>query len=77
MNLPDKDRKIICLYFGFYNDKCYTQQEIAAIFGLSQHTIYYFIEKNILKIKKYLVEHDYIDKPRERKPKKNSFKMKQ
>lgn len=34
--LPVRDREIIMLYFGFYNDKCYSQLEIANMVNLSQ-----------------------------------------
>jgi len=49
--LSERDRKILMLYFGFYDDKEYTQCEIADILNLSQPYISRRIKKllNILK----------------------------
>lgn len=33
--LPDRDKEIIMLHFGFYNDRIYTQKEIADKFHIS------------------------------------------
>lgn len=35
-DLPDRDRKIITLYFGFYNNEMHTQKELADILSISQ-----------------------------------------
>ena len=35
-DLPDREREIIMLYFGFYNDKIYTQKEIADMMSNSR-----------------------------------------
>lgn len=37
--LPERDKEIIMLYFGFYNGKKYTQKEIANKFNISQSYI--------------------------------------
>lgn len=42
--LPDRDREIILLYFGFYNNRIYTQSEIADKMGLS------YVSRLIIKI---------------------------
>lgn len=38
-NLPDREREITKLYFGFYDNKTYTLQEIANIFKISRTSI--------------------------------------
>lgn len=57
--LPDRDRKIIMLYFGFYN-KNYTQKEIAHIMLISQEYVSKLIRKNLKKIEEQLVKKDII-----------------
>lgn len=53
--LPDRDQEIIKLYFGFYNDVCYTEEEISKIYNISQSRISKIIRNNLPKIKqKYL-----------------------
>ena len=53
--LPDRDQEIIKLYFGFYNDVCYTEEEISKIYNISQSRISRIIRNNLPKIKqKYL-----------------------
>jgi len=49
-DLPDRDREIIMLYFGFYNGKTYTQKEIADFFSVNQS----YISKLITRILKWL-----------------------
>lgn len=44
--LPDRDKEIIKLYYGFYDNRCYTQSEISEKVGLSQ----VYISRLILKI---------------------------
>lgn len=53
-NLPHKYSKIIMLYFGFYNDKIYTQKEIANKLNFSQPYISRLLVKLIKKITKIL-----------------------
>ena len=48
--LPEREREIIMLHFGFYDGKIYTQQEIAAKFSLSQSYISRLITKIVKKI---------------------------
>lgn len=53
--LPDRDQEIIKLHFGFYNDVCYTEEEISKIYNISQSRISRIIRNNLPKIKqKYL-----------------------
>ena len=52
--LPDKDKEIIMLRFGFYNDRVYTQKEIADKFHISQPHVYRLITKIVNKLGKQL-----------------------
>lgn len=54
--LPEKDKEIIILAFGFYDNKKYTQKEIATKLNVSQSSTCRLINKIILKIKKQLNE---------------------
>lgn len=49
-DLPNRDREIIMLYFGFYNDKIHTQKEIADMMSISQS----YVSRLIIKIVKRL-----------------------
>ncbi len=51
-NLPERDKKIIMLYFGFYNNKTYNQAEISKIMSISQSLVSKIIIKSIQRIKK-------------------------
>ncbi len=48
LELNDRDKEIIMLYFGFYDDRCYNQKEIAKIFNITQSVVSRII-KRILK----------------------------
>lgn len=48
--LPDHDREIILLYFGFINDRTYMQREIAEKFNISQSYVSRVIIRNVKKI---------------------------
>ena len=49
-DLPDRDRKIIMLYFGFYHDETYSQREIADMMSLSQSYVSRVIKRVVKKI---------------------------
>lgn len=49
--LNERDRKIVMLYFGFYNNKRYEQQEIADMFEISQSQTSKIINCSLRKIK--------------------------
>ena len=49
--LSERDREIVMLYFGFYNNKRYDQQEIADMFGISQSQTSRIINCSLKKIK--------------------------
>ena len=61
-NLPDKDREIISLYFGFFNNKRLNQREIADLYSVSKAYISRIITKNLKKIRKDLEKRDIIEK---------------
>ena len=48
--LPERDRKIITLHFGFEEDKIYTQKEIADILFVSQSYISRLVKKIVREI---------------------------
>lgn len=60
-SLNPKDRKIIKLYFGFYNDKQYTQTQISEIMGVSRSYISTIINKNLKNIKYSLINQNLIE----------------
>lgn len=49
-SLPERDRKIITLHFGFEEDKTYTQKEIADILFVSQSYISRLVKKIVREI---------------------------
>ena len=60
-DLPDHDRKIIMLHFGFYNDKTHTQREIANMLSISQSYVSRLIRKIVKQIGKILEEKGLIE----------------
>ena len=52
--LPGRDKEIIMLHFGFYNDRIYTQKEIADKFHISQSYVSRVITKIVNKLGKQL-----------------------
>ena len=48
--LPDRDREIIMLHFGFYNNEVHTQKEIADMMSISQSYVSRLITKIVKKI---------------------------
>lgn len=59
--LPDRDREMTKLYFGFYNNKRYTQREIASLMFISQGHVSRTISKIVKKIGKRLQEMGIIE----------------
>ena len=55
LNLPDRERQIIYMYFGFIDDKIYTQKEIAKYFGVDQSYISRIIKMVLLQLQNNLV----------------------
>lgn len=53
--LSDRDRKVILLYFGFLDDYCYSQEEIASIIHVSQSFVSRIIRRSLVKLKEELL----------------------
>lgn len=49
--LKERDRKVIMLYFGFYDGKAHTQQEIADMMSISKDVVFRIISSNINKLR--------------------------
>lgn len=60
-NLESREKELVIKYFGFL-DRCYSQQELAEEYNLSQSYISRVILKSLEKIKKQLEKEDIIDK---------------
>ena len=52
--LPNREKEVVMLYFGFYNDRIYTQEEIAGKLNISQSYTSRLIKKIVKKIGKQL-----------------------
>ena len=65
--LPDKNRDIILLYFGFNDGKRYTQDEIAKKFNIDQSYVSRLIKINVKKIKEELIELGIVDEISEKR----------
>lgn len=59
--LPLRDREIIMLRFGFYNDKCYSQSEVANMMNISRARVSMLITKVIGKLRQELQRLDIIE----------------
>ncbi len=70
-NLPERNKEIIKLYFGFYDNKVYSQTEIAKKFNLSRSHISMLISKTTEKIGKILESKGVIELHSKQKPQKN------
>lgn len=79
-SLPEREREIIMLYFGFYEGRVYKQKEIADKLNISRSYASRLIAKIVKKIKKQLeevgiVEPDLIVRKRRSKIKKPQIKV--
>ena len=79
-SLPEREREIIMLYFGFYEGRIYKQKEIADKLNISRSYASRLIAKIVKKIKKQLeevgiVEPDLIVRKRRSKIKKPQIKV--
>lgn len=59
--LPERDKKIVMLYFGFIGDRTYSQAEISNIFGLSQSYITRVLKKNLETIREELIKAEIVE----------------
>lgn len=64
-DLPNRDKEIIMLYFGFYGDKTYTQTEIANMLSLTQSHVSRLIKKNVKRLSQQLQKKGFIELKRE------------
>ena len=60
-NLSGRDKEIIMLYYGFYNDRVYNQSEIANKFNISQPQISKLIKRIVSQLKEQLKQKGIID----------------
>ena len=60
-DLPNRDKEIIMLSFGFYGDKTYTQAEIANMLFISQSSISRLVKKIVKKLGQQLQEKGFIE----------------
>ena len=60
-DLPNRDKKIIMLHFGFYSDKTYTKTEIANMLSLSRPYVSSLVKKIVKKLGKQLQEKGFIE----------------
>lgn len=75
--LPDREKKIIELYFGFYNDRIHSQEEIADKLHISQSQVSRLITKLVKILGKQLESVGAIElhaKPKIKKKRKNDLR---
>ncbi len=60
--LPEREREIIKLYYGFYNDKRYSQREIGELFNVTSQRISCILSKNIKQLSEQLKATEDIEK---------------
>lgn len=69
-DLPNRDREIIMLHFGFYNDKTHTQKEIADMMSISQSYVSRLITKIVKRLGQQLQQKGIIElRTEEKSPK--------
>lgn len=71
-NLPDRDREIIIMYFGFDGDNICTQNDIAEKFNISQSYASRVINKILVNIKSELERQNIIETRKKRTRKKRT-----
>ena len=60
-DLPEYDKNILMLHFGFYNDKQYKQKEIADMLSLSQPQVSRIITRSVKRIGNILEEKGIVE----------------
>ena len=76
-NLPEKEREIILLYFGFHDGKTYRQKEIADKLSLSRSYISRIITSTVNHIRRELEKLDIVEEDLEIIKTRNKTKEKQ
>ena len=56
--LSDRDREMVMLFFGFFNNRRYTQKELAEKYHINQSYVSRLIKKSINKLKEEILMHD-------------------
>lgn len=59
--LPDREKQVVLMHFGFIDGEVMTQREIASVFGLSQSYVSRIIRKALERIKLRLEDGKYLD----------------
>ena len=73
-NLTGVEAQVIKLYFGFTNDNCYTQRDIASMLNISKSYVSLVIKNTLEKIKKDLIKNSLMEKMPEKRKVKNGYK---
>ena len=63
-NLEERDKEVIKLYFGFYNNVQYTQEEISNKVNTARSNVSRIISRVVEQIEKNLIKQDFIEKPK-------------
>ena len=54
-DLPNREKDMLMLFFGFYDNKCYTQKEIAKRYNISQSAVSKTIKRSLIKLKNEII----------------------
>ena len=60
--LPERNREIVKLYYGFYNNRRYLQDELAQMYGTTHQNISMIINKSLKVITRVLIKSKVIEK---------------
>lgn len=60
-DLNERDKEIIKLFFGFYDDKRYNQEEIGKLFNLSQSYVSRLLDKILFNIRKKMIKRGFVE----------------
>ena len=77
MQLPERDKKIMMMHFGFSNNKTYSQKEIAEILNMSRSNVSTIVNKNLNILREQLLffnVSDFYDIGNNTEPKKRKRK---
>lgn len=55
-NFPDREKQAIMMYYGFYENQVYSQEQIAEYLGISQKTVSRILIKTVNQIQDRLIE---------------------
>lgn len=60
-NLSERDKKVILLYYGFIDNKCYTQKQIGEILSISRPSVSRIITKTLKELRIELENEEIIE----------------